>query len=146
MIFKFATQRENYSAYAGGQVFHNLRGHPAFPVRLASEIFQRCLQFRSAKGLHTPVKLYDPCCGGAYHLAVLAYLHWGHIMEIRASDIDGEALSIAKRNLALLTLQGLESRMAEVEEMRRLYQKESHAEALRSAAHLKAKLLQHLET
>src|SRR5438128_795255 len=40
MPFKFAVERENYADYASGKVFYNLPGHPAFPVRLASEIFQ----------------------------------------------------------------------------------------------------------
>src|SRR5688500_18089331 len=145
MTFKFATEKEDYSAYAGGQVFYNLPGHPAFPVRLASEIFQRCLHLRSAKGQHAPVRLYDPCCGGAYHLAVLAYLHWEHILEISASDVDGEALSIAQRNLSLLTSEGLQQRTAEIEEMQRLYKKDSHTEARRSAGILKDRLLQQLE-
>jgi hypothetical protein len=142
MVFKFAVERENYADYASGKVFYNLPGHPAFPVRLASEIFQRCLHLRSAQGLSAPVRLYDPCCGGAYHLAVLAYLHWGSIAEISASDVDKDAVSIASRNLALLTLLGLQGRMAQIEEMQRLYQKESHHEARQSAENLKNKLLQ----
>ncbi len=146
MAFKFATERENYSAYAGGQVFYNLPGRPAFPVRLASEIFQRCLHLRSAKGLPAPVRLYDPCCGGAYHLAVLAYLHWDKILEISASDINGETLSVAQRNLSLLTPDGLQQRTSEIEEMQRLYKKDSHTEARHSAGILKEKLQQNLET
>jgi 23S rRNA (guanine2535-N1)-methyltransferase len=146
MTFKFATERQDYSDYAGGKVFYNLPGHTAFPVRLASEIFQRCLHLRSAKGVHMPVRLYDPCCGGAYHLAVLAYLHGEHILDITASDVDTEALSVARRNLSLLTLAGLEQRTSEIEEMRRLYKKDSHAEAGRSAAVLKAQLLRHMQT
>jgi SAM-dependent methyltransferase len=146
MPFKFAVERENYADYASGKVFYNLPGHPAFPVRLASEVLQRCLQLRSARGLRAPVRLYDPCCGGAYHLAVLAYLHWDSIAEISASDIDNDALAVAKRNLSLLTLAGLEQRTAEIEEMQRLYQKDSHAEAAQSAAVLRDKLLQRAKT
>lgn len=146
MTFRFATQRENYGDYASGQVFHNLPGHPALTVRLASEVFQRCLQLRRIRGLDAPVRLYDPCCGGAYHLAVLAYLHWEHILDVKVSDIDDQALAIARRNLALLTLAGLEERMTQIEALQHLYKKESHLQALRSAEHLKTKLLQHLAT
>lgn len=40
-------------------------------VRLASEIFRRCVAKRAAAGQAQPVTLYDPCCGGAYHLSAL---------------------------------------------------------------------------
>jgi 23S rRNA (guanine2535-N1)-methyltransferase len=142
MTFRFATLRENYSDYASGKVFYNLPGHPAFPIRLASEIFQRALYLRAAKGLETPVRLYDPCCGGAYHIAVLAFLHGENIQEITASDLDDQSLAIAERNLSLLTQKGLERRIAEIEAMERLYGKDSHREARQSAETLKNRLIQ----
>ena len=140
MPYRFALERENYGDYASGKVFYNLPGHPAFPVRLASEIFQRSLQLRSAKGLDGPVHLYDPCCGGAYQLAVVAYLHRDRIRGISASDIDEQALAIARRNLSLLTVAGLERRIAEIEALLGLYGKASHQEARQSAEALKNRL------
>ncbi|MGE5223914.1 MAG: hypothetical protein ACM3PY_15860, partial [Omnitrophica WOR_2 bacterium] len=92
-----------------------------------------------------PITLYDPCCGGAYHLGVLAYLHWKDIAAIIASDIDPEALSLAERNLALLTPGGLERRIAEIEKMISLYGKESHAGALESARSLRQQQAQFLQ-
>jgi hypothetical protein len=142
MTFRFATQRENYSDYASGKVFYNLPGHPAFPIRLASEVFQRAIKLRTAKSLDTPVRLYDPCCGGAYHLAVLAFLHGEKILEITVSDLDNQALSIAERNLSLLTVKGLEKRIAEIEGLELLYGKDSHREARQSADTLKNRLIQ----
>ena len=143
MTYKFAVERQNYADYASGKVFYNLPGHPAFPIRLASEIFQRCLHIRSARGLDAPVTLYDPCCGGAYHLAVLAYLHWDNIREIIASDVNPRTLETAQHNLELLTPPGLERRIAEIETMQRDYGKDSHREARQSAEALKRSLLQH---
>jgi 23S rRNA (guanine2535-N1)-methyltransferase len=138
MPYRFVTEREDYSDYASGKVFYNLPGHPAFPIRLASEIFQRCLELRRVPGA---VRIYDPCCGGAYLLSVLAYHHWDRIGAIAASDIDPQALSIAERNLSLLSLPGLERRMREIQAMQSSYGKASHAEALASAAVLKARLV-----
>jgi len=141
MPYLYATERHNEADCAAGRVFYSLPGHPAFPVRLASEMFQRCLALREADGLTVPCALYDPCCGGAYHLATLAYLHGERIASIAASDIDVDALSLASRNLDLLTLAGLERRIAEITAMLAAYDKASHAEALDSAERLRERLL-----
>jgi len=141
MPYLFATERHSDADYAGGRVFYSLPGHPAFPVRLVSEIFQRCLALRAADGLTTPCALYDPCCGGAYHLATLAYLHGERIASIAASDIDADALSLARRNLDLLALPGLDRRIAELELLWADYGKRSHEEALASAGRLRERLL-----
>ncbi len=146
MRYRFAKTQQNYADYAGGRVFYSLPGHPAFPIRLASEIFQRCLAIRTANGQASPCVLYDPCCGGAYHLSTLAYLHGHTIAEIIASDLDEDALDLARRNLGLLTLAGINKRMAELHEMLVLYDKASHAVALASAEMLKQQLQQLLET
>ena len=140
MPYRFATEKQDYSAYASGRVFYNAPGHPAFPVRLTSEIFQRCMAARRANGLTAPVILYDPCCGAAYHLVTLAYLHWPEIATILGSDIDLEILEVARRNLGLLTQTGLEKRKREIESMFARYGKESHGEALESTQEFKRRL------
>jgi hypothetical protein len=140
MPYRFATERQNYADYAAGKVFYALPGHPAFPIRLASEIFQSCLATRKAHNATTPCTLYDPCCGGAYHLSTLAYLHWNAIHEIIGSDIDEDVLALAQRNLALLTLDGLDRRIEEISVMWAAYGKASHVEALESATTLRQKL------
>ena len=140
MPYRFATERQNYADYAAGKVFYALPGHPAFPIRLASEIFQSCLATRKARNATTPCTLYDPCCGGAYHLSTLAYLHWNAIHEIIGSDIDEDVLALAQRNLALLTLVGLDRRIEEISGMQAAYGKASHVEALESATTLRQKL------
>jgi len=141
MQYKYAPEQPDYSDLSSGRVFYSLPGHPAFPVRLASEIFQRCVAHRAAiHQVSTPAVLYDPCCGAAYHLSVLAYLHGAGIREIIASDIDEKAVALAKRNLGLLSTEGLENRIAEISEMLEQYGKDSHRDALKSALALKEKI------
>jgi len=118
MPYKYAKEDFDYSDLASGRVFYSLPGHPAFPVRLASEIFQRCVMIREATyGDSTRCILYDPCCGAAYHLSVLAYIHREYIREVIASDIDEKAIDFAKRNLELLSIAGIDKRITEISRM-----------------------------
>ena len=146
MQYKFAAE-QNYSDFSSGRVFYSLPGHPAFPVRLASEIFQRCLAHRQRiYGNSDPCTLYDPCCGAAYHLSVLGYLHGENIWQMIASDTDQKAVSLAERNLGLLSMEGLDRRIQELSAMLEQYGKVSHQEAMRSALRLKEKLAALRET
>jgi hypothetical protein len=137
MQYKYATELVDYSDFASGRVLYSLPGHPAFPVRLASEIFQRCMAIR---GDSSPYVLYDPCCGAAYHLSVLGYLHGKQIQEILASDVDEKAVALASQNLGLLTPAGLDRRIDQISELLKQYGKESHAEAWASAQKLRSQL------
>ena len=137
MQYKFATEQSDYSDFSSGRVFYSLPGHPAFPVRLASEIFQRCLAVRAST---TPCVLYDPCCGAAYQLSVLACLHWDRIGEVIGSDIDEKAVALAKQNLGLLNAGGLEQRARQIAGMLSQYGKASHQEALASAHRLRERM------
>lgn len=141
MPYQYATTRHDYSDYAGGKVFYGLSGQPAFPIRLASEMFQRCLAVHRAAGRAGPFVLYDPLCGGGYLLGTLAYLHWTDIAQVIGSDVDAQALCLAERNLGLLTVKGIDLRMAEIEHMIGKYGKASHRAALESAQRLKEQLL-----
>lgn len=141
MKYRFATEKLDYSDFASGRVFYSAPGHPVFPVRLASEIFQRCLAIRHSQGAAEPCVLYDPCCGSAYHLSILAYLHWQAIAAIIGSDIDSAILATAERNLALLTVAGMESRIAAIAKLLAAYGKASHVEAMASAEKLKRRLI-----
>jgi 23S rRNA (guanine2535-N1)-methyltransferase len=134
MEYRYATERKDYTDLASGNVFYSLPGHPAFPVRLASEIYQRCLALRGATG--APCTIYDPCCGAAYHLSVIAYLHWDSICRVIGSDIDEKAVQMAERNLSLLTPAGMERRGREISAMVRLFDKEAHKRALESIIRL----------
>ena len=140
MEYKFASEHTNYADLASGHVFYSLPGHPAFPVRLASEIYQRCLELRG-KG-SPPCTIYDPCCGAAYHLSVIAYLHWDSVCQVICSDINEKAVQLAERNLGLLTPAGMERRSREISAMVRLYNKESHKGALESITRMQAQVNQ----
>jgi len=141
MQYTYETEDQDYSDLASGRVFYSMSGHPAFPVRLASEIFQRCLAHRETIYQNpTPCVLYDPCCGTAYHLSVLGVLHGVHIREIIGSDVDEKAVDLAKRNLGLMSIAGLDQRIAEITDMIERYGKDSHKEALKSATLLRDKI------
>ena len=139
MEYKFTPRHENYAPYASGGVFHSAPGHPAFPVRLAVEIFRRCLHWRAAGSAAGPFVLYDPCCGGAYHLATLPWFNWEQIAAIYASDLDAVALGVAARNLALLSPEGMARRVDELAAMHGAWGKPSHAAALADAQALQAR-------
>ena len=140
MHYQYAKDRPDYSDFASGRVFYSVPGHPAFPIRLADEILQRCLAWREANHLTRPCVLYDPCCGAAYHLSAPAYLHWHSFREVIGSDIDQKAVNVAQKNLGLLSVEGLDKRISEISEMFRLYGKESHKEALDSAHRLRDRI------
>ena len=141
MQYKYVRTPPDYSDLASGRVFHSLPGHPAFPVRLASEIFQRCMASREKFYENSdPCVLYDPCCGTAYHLSVLAYLHGENIRAVIGSDINEKAVAVAKRNLELLIVAGLDQRIDEISQLLELYGKDSHKEALSSGHILKNRL------
>jgi hypothetical protein len=140
MEYRYATRR-NYEDFASGRVFYACPGQPAFPVRLASELFQRSYAHWHALGAEGPcVVIYDPTCGGAYWLVALAYLHWDKIEKIIASDIDSDSIEQAERNLSLLTSDGLDRRIAEIHSMLNDFGKASHAEAAQSASRFRDQL------
>ena len=97
-----------------------------FPVRLAQEIYGRCLQYSPKK---KDICLYDCCCGGGYLLTVLGFLNQDSLVKIIGSDINPELLEIAKKNLSLLSKEGINERIIEIEQMIANYQKQSHMEA-----------------
>jgi 23S rRNA (guanine2535-N1)-methyltransferase len=141
MPYKYEKESSDYSDLSSGRVFHSLSGHPAFPVRLASEIFQHCMAIRTAiYNVSNPCVLYDPCCGAAYSLTILSYLHGENIAEVIGSDINEKAVALARRNLDLLNLAGLNNRIQEISDMLKRYGKESHKEALASAHNLQKRI------
>ncbi len=136
MQYKYC-ENENFEDLACGRVIMQKAGHTNFPVRLAQEIFGRCVSY-----LNSPDDLciYDPCCGGGYLLTVLGLLNRDVIKTIVASDIDEEAIQIAQENLSLLNKDGMERRMRRLSELHAAYGKVSHADALDSARRLMAGL------
>lgn len=137
MSYVFETENRNYEDFASGRVLYNQHGSTSFPVRLASEIFQRCQQILIKAGANGPYIIYDPCCGGAYMLTSLGFLHGDRISGILASDINESMVALAERNLSLLSLEGMAQREEQIKKMIADFGKASHSEALQSAAKLK---------
>jgi len=126
---------KNFEDFSSGRVMLHRAGFSNYPVRLMEEVFLRCKQYlRKSEKL----SVYDPCCGGAYLLTVLGYLNYDRIAKLIGSDINPDAISLAKKNLSLLTVEGLQNRIEHLEELYSLYQKQSHREAINSAYNLKA--------
>jgi tRNA G10 N-methylase Trm11 len=128
MEYKF-TPNENYEDFAAGRVIYHMGGEPTFPVRLALELYERCLELSIKK---TDITLYDCCCGGAYLLTILGLLKSNTLSKLYGSDIDAKSIKLAADNLSLLTEEGLSKRRAELEALYKNYGKVSHQEALRS--------------
>lgn len=140
MEYKYTPPHARYEMYAAGGVFYSAPGFTAFPVRLAVEIFRRCQAIRATQGAPGPAVVYDPCCGGAYHLATMAYFNWDQIAGIYCSDIDEDALGVAARNLSLLTLEGMDRRIAELTGLHEQYGRLSHKTSLEHAEQLRQQL------
>jgi hypothetical protein len=140
MPYRFATENRDYSDYARGRVLYGQHGHPAYPVRLASEIWQRCVAVLREEGRSGPYVLYDPCCGGAYLLTTLALLFRPEIQAVIGSDVDAGVLETARRNLGLLSVRGMDARIDDLRALHRQFGKASHAAAIESALRLRDRL------
>lgn len=136
MAYLFAKIKQSYEDLSSGRVLYNAPGLSAFPVRLSSEIIQTCFSILEKKGVKGPYTVYDPCCGGAYLLTTLSFLHRSKIKKIYASDYDPIPLLTAQRNLSLLSSEGLTKRLSELQTLAKDYQKASHYEAIKSAKKL----------
>ena len=134
MEYKYG-KNENYEDFASGRVIYSDQGITNFPVRLAIEIFGRCLSYIEKE---TGVTVYDPCCGGAYLLTILGFNYNNVIHKIIGSDINETALQTADKNLGLLSTEGLSKRKKELEQLYQQYQKQSHKEALESISRFEA--------
>lgn len=137
MEYKYGKQM-NYEDYSSGRVLYNDKGATNFPIRLASEIFGRCLQSSHKK---KDIILYDCCCGGGYLLTVLGFLYQDSLSQIIGSDIDSNVIEAAGKNLSLLTREGMDKRIGEIDNLIHLYHKPSHLEAEVSAKRLRENLI-----
>lgn len=142
MEYKY-TKNENYEDFASGRVLYHMGGEPTFPVRLALEIYERCLQYSVKK---TDISLYDCCCGGAYMLTILGLLKSNSISRIYGSDINSTSIKFATDNLGLLSLTGINKRRDEIKTLYEKYAKDSHLDALHSIDKLEKLLTKGLKT
>jgi tRNA G10 N-methylase Trm11 len=137
MEYKYSP-KENFEDLSSGRVIYGNHGIPNYPVRLVNEIYRRCLAYSAKK---ENIKLYDPCCGGAYLLTVLGFCNQNTISTIYASDIDDSMVKYASKNLSLLSPTGINERINELEALANLYHKQSHNMATESAYRLKEQLI-----
>ena len=142
MEYKYG-KNDNYEDFSSGHVLYNAKTATNFPVRLAQELYGRCLEHSNSK---KDICLYDCCCGGGYLLTVLGFLNQDTIGEIIGSDIDDNCLSVAKANLSLLTEYGIEKRISEIRNMIGQYNKQSHNDAEKSALKLQSLLKHDMKT
>lgn len=136
-------QKENFEDYSSGRVLYGAPGATNFPVRLANEIFQQCIEYLSKKGKSNEYIMYDPFCGAGYMLTVLGLIHGSKIQKIFGSDTDKTILEFAAKNLSLLSVEGIDNRISELKEFIQQYGKTSHKEALESAETLKSNVILH---
>ena len=141
MTYRFAVERTDYSDVASGHVLHSAPGRTGFPARLATEVFQRAAARLTAEGVEPPWVVYDPCCGAGQLLTTVGLLHGGTLRALIGSDIDGEAVALAERNLALVTVTGLGRRIEALERLLTEHGRASHAAAVDSGR----RLLQQME-
>ena len=132
MAYRYALVRENYEDLASGGVLRSAPGFPAFPVRLASEMFQRALALHGEPA----ASVWDPCCGSGYLLTVLALLHPRQVTAVLGTDIDPAALHLAERNLALAGREGLIARAADLDAHAERLGKPSYTAAAQAARRL----------
>ncbi|KIH99708.1 rRNA methyltransferase [Streptomonospora alba] len=136
MAYRYATERRDHSDLASGNVLRSAPGHPGFPVRLADELFQRAAAHLPA----APVSLWDPCCGSGHLATAVGLLHRARLCRLLATDTDPAALSIAERNLALLTLSGLAERESGLRDDAAAFGKPALLERADTAARLAERL------
>jgi 23S rRNA (guanine2535-N1)-methyltransferase len=129
--------REDHRDLASGLVLRSAPGYPAFPVRLADELFGR-----AAEHLPTdrPATLWDPLCGSGYLATVLGLRHRRRLESVLCTDVAPDAVALAGRNLALLTAGGLAERERELRARAAEFDKPGYLEAARAAARLAAAL------
>ena len=138
MVYKFS-ENANFEDLSCGRVICPKIGFSNYPVRLAGEIFMRCLAVMGNPG--KKVSVYDPCCGGGYLLTVLGFLYGDKIESLYGSDISPSAVELAEKNLGLLTTEGLLRRKNQLETMYNTYGKDSHEQAMKSADNLLKKFI-----
>lgn len=137
MPYRYATERMDGSDFASGYVLHSAPRHPAFPVRLAVEMFLRA---RARLPADAPVTLWDPCCGSGHLLTALGWTRRRDIGRVVASDADADSLTLARKNLKLLTPEGLRDRAAERRDKSARFGKPGYADAARAAERIGSRL------
>jgi 23S rRNA (guanine2535-N1)-methyltransferase len=133
VVYRFVVDHADYGDLASGAVLRSAPGFPGFPVRLASEMFQRAAALHDGSG---PLTVWDPCCGSGYLLTVIGLLNRERIDAAVATDVSDHAIEIARANLGLLCPDGLAARAGELAALADQYGKQSHRDAVEAAHRL----------
>jgi SAM-dependent methyltransferase len=141
MNYKYL-KKDNYEDFSSGRFFYHKPNYSNYPVRLAGELFCRCLEYIDKTD---EIVLYDPCCGSGYMLTVLGYLFNDKIKAIYASDISVEAIELAEKNLSLLWNTGIEGRKNELRDLYEKYARKPHKDALGSLDKLRENIRREIE-
>jgi 23S rRNA (guanine2535-N1)-methyltransferase len=89
MPYRLADAPQDYSDLASGFVLRSAPGFPAFPMRLAQELFLRCASYLPAS---EPLTLWDPCCGSGYLTVVTSLLNRPRLGRLVCSDVSPDAV------------------------------------------------------
>lgn len=138
MQYKYLKEKENYESYAAWRVLYSAFWAAPFPVRLIDEIFQRTCDLLGKKD---NLRMLDPCIGSWYMMTVLGFLHYRQITSIDWSDTNESMIEFAKKNLHLLTKDGIEKRISELKNTANKSEKQSHIEAMRDGEILKQRIV-----
>ena len=133
MQYIFSKDR-SYEHLAAGHVIYGLSGGPNFPIRLAHEVYNRCLSHQKKQD---NISIYDPCCGTGYLLTTVGFLNHQSISKIWGSDINVKFTEVAQKNLELLGTRGLDKREEELVLLATQYQNTSHVRALQSVDYIR---------
>lgn len=133
MNYLYATEHKNSEIFSSWRVLYHTRNATAFPVRLIEEIWGRTKYLLHQLWNMWPYDIYDPCGWIGYMMTVLWLLDGSSIETIVVSDINKEFLDYAQKNLSLLSIEGVNKRMKELQDYVSLYNKESHTWALEDA-------------
>lgn len=103
----------SYADVGSGHVLYSAPGCPAFPARLSIELFERA---RHAAGVDR-ASVWDPMCGAGGIVTTLGLVCASSLNRIWATDYSEDAISLARRNLELVSSGGLADR---ADELRRI--------------------------
>lgn len=133
MQYHYTTKNRDWSALASGQVLYSRPGLVGFPIRLASELFQRCSESVESRGGSHRHTIYDPCCGAGNLLTSIGVLHRDVVQAVVGSDIDANVLEVCAKNLKLLSKAGLHERIDELRQLHQTFGKPQHQSAALAA-------------
>lgn len=129
MAYRLSRTSQITQTWPVGRCYGQRRDTPNF--RCGS---RRSCSFGVAEHLpERPHTLRDPCCGSGYLLTVLGLRQRARLAAVVVSDIAPDAVALARENLALLTLGGLQARAEVLQARHGEFARQVHADAAAAA-------------